>query len=222
MTKFLFTKGHIVSEETRKKISETHKRIGSGRGNKIWLGRRHSEESKEKLRQARLGKIASEETKKKLSIAHKGRISWNKGKTTPDAVRQKISASTKGKPKSSETRARMSAGCMGRPILKEARIKIGLANKGEKSALWKGGITPINAAIRASKEYKEWRKCVFTRDDFTCQACGQYGGQLQVDHELPFALYPDLRFEVLNGRVLCKGCHLKTATFGGRVLQHNF
>ena len=34
------------------------------------------------------------------------------------------------------------------------------------------------------------------------------------DHELPFAYFPDLRFEVLNGRTLCETCHRKTPTFG--------
>lgn len=36
--------------------------------------------------------------------------------------------------------------------------------------------------------------------------------KIVVDHELPFALYPDLRFEVLNGRSLCEPCHRKIPT----------
>lgn len=86
---------------------------------------------------------------------------------------------------------------------------------GPSNAHWKGGITPINKTIRRSLEMRMWRRHVFQRDDYTCQACGQRGGKLQADHELPFALYPGLRFEVLNGRTLCNSCHRKTPTWGG-------
>ena len=61
--------------------------------------------------------------------------------------------------------------------------------------------------LRNSKEMKQWRISVFTRDDFTCQKCGQRGGKIEADHDLPFALYPGLRFEVLNGQTLCVRCH---------------
>ena len=87
---------------------------------------------------------------------------------------------------------------------------------GEKSYNWKGGVTTINEQIRKSSDYKVWRKHVFTRDDYTCQACGVRGSGLEADHELPFALFPDLRFEVLNGRTFCKPCHRKTPTYGDR------
>jgi hypothetical protein len=82
---------------------------------------------------------------------------------------------------------------------------------------WRGGINPARQQFMASIEYKTWRRHVFQRDDFTCQACGTRGGNLEADHELPFSLYPDLRLEILNGRTLCKPCHRKTPTYGGRA-----
>ena len=85
---------------------------------------------------------------------------------------------------------------------------------GEENNKWRGGVTPKNEKIRKSPEYKKWRQQVFFRDDFTCQACGQHGGNLNADHVMPFALYEDLRFEVLNGRTLCVPCHRKTDTYG--------
>lgn len=68
--------------------------------------------------------------------------------------------------------------------------------------------------IRQSWAYKLWRKAVFERDDFTCVECGVRGGVLNADHIKPFALYPELRLEVSNGRTLCVNCHLKTDTWG--------
>lgn len=107
----------------------------------------------------------------------------------------------------------------GHPITPEAIQKMRDANTGPRNHLWKGGVTSLNQKIRHSTPYREWRKHVFQRDDYTCQACGQRGGILQADHELPFSQFPDLRFEILNGRTLCVSCHKKTPTYGGRI--HN-
>lgn len=82
---------------------------------------------------------------------------------------------------------------------------------------WKGGITSTQIKIRNSFEMREWRKAVFERDDYTCQVCGIRGAYLHADHIKPFYLFPELRFELLNGRTLCAPCHRKTPTYGGRV-----
>jgi len=81
--------------------------------------------------------------------------------------------------------------------------------KGKRSIHWKGGITPLNFKIRNSFQYKEWRTKVFKRDNWTCVNCGERNKTLQVDHIKPFSLFPDLRLEISNGRVLCKPCHKK-------------
>lgn len=77
----------------------------------------------------------------------------------------------------------------------------------EKHPFWKGGITPINQVERHSGEYIEWRKKVFERDNYTCQICGNRGNKIHADHIKPFALYPELRTELSNGRTLCVSCH---------------
>jgi len=53
------------------KVKDNLRRIK--KGNKIWLGRSHTEKSKEKMRKTKLGKKASEETKTKMSILRKGK-----------------------------------------------------------------------------------------------------------------------------------------------------
>jgi 5-methylcytosine-specific restriction endonuclease McrA len=76
------------------------------------------------------------------------------------------------------------------------------------------GKTTAVVKLRASKMYREWRKAVFDRDDYTCLICGQRGGILNADHIKKFADHPEFRFDVTNGRTLCKDCHLNTPTFG--------
>lgn len=87
------------------------------------------------------------------------------------------------------------------------------SRSGQGNSNWKGGITPINKKIRASNQYKEWRTKIFERDNYTCAWCGQHGGQLNADHIKPFALHPELRFDLINGRTLCVECHKKTDTY---------
>lgn len=140
-------------------------------------------------------------------------------------VREKISVSTKKKMSSREMFLKMSekrkgktSWMKGKNHTEEAKFKnsikhIGM-NAGPKHWQWKGGITPINLQIRNSAEYINWRKAIFERDDYTCQECKIRGGKLNADHIKPFALHPELRFELSNGRTLCVDCHRKTDTWG--------
>ena len=74
---------------------------------------------------------------------------------------------------------------------------------------YKGGITDDNKIIRNSTSYKYWRTSVFKRDDYTCQKCGLFGGELNAHHLKHFATHPELRTELSNGITLCKTCHKK-------------
>lgn len=172
----------------------------------------------------------TEEAKKKMSLAKKGRVAWNKGKPAPWAKGNNhagglipwnkgrtdmppawnkglkgvhLSPSTEFK-KGSHTN-------LGRKFTEEQRMAHGEAQKKrflnkENHPRWRGGLTPINSAIRQSDEYKEWRKAVFQRDDWTCVICQKRDGRIVADHIKPFSLFPELRMTLSNGRTLCIAC----------------
>jgi len=107
----------------------------------------------------------------------------------------------------------------GRKMSENARRLMAERSRGEKSAFWKGGVSPEHERLRKTKEYKDWRAAVFERDGYTCQMCGDrsvtgHRIRLHADHIKPFAAYPELRFDIDNGRTLCEPCHRKTPTFG--------
>jgi hypothetical protein len=80
---------------------------------------------------------------------------------------------------------------------------------------WQGGKTPVNQRERSSKEYADWRKAVFERDNFTCQMCGQVGGGLQAHHIKQWSTNVDERYQVSNGVTLCEKCHKELHRKGG-------
>lgn len=111
--------GHIVSDETRKKISENgvgmkgknHSKEARNKMSKLkkgkdsWMkGKKHSLETKEKMSESQRGEKNhnygnkfSEETKRKMSESAKGRISNRKGKTLSEETKSKIRESIKKK-----------------------------------------------------------------------------------------------------------------------------
>ena len=85
--------------------------------------------------------------------------------------------------------------------------------RGSNSPHWKGGTGSIRHRLMGKLEYREWRKAVFKRDNYTCVKCRLKGVYLEADHIRSWALYPELRYDVNNGRTLCKLCHIQTDTF---------
>lgn len=79
--------------------------------------------------------------------------------------------------------------------------------RGANVACWKGGISRAYQFGYHTKAYKDWRNRVFTRDDYTCQACYKKGGYLHAHHKNGFTHFPEVRFDTNNGITLCKKCH---------------
>lgn len=147
--------------------------------------------------------VISIEQRKKMSLTKlKNPIRYWLGKKRPELL----------KTNSSKTMFKkgMSPWCEGKKMSQELREKLSLAHlKGRQK------ITPEIISLRSSVDYSIWRKTVLKRDNFTCLKCGSKSN-LHVDHIKPFAYFPDLRFDIDNGRTLCATCHRKTDTWGGR------
>lgn len=162
------------------------------------------------LRKGKKREAFSEEWKKKMSNSRIGKEPWNKGKTgiySKETI-EKIRIGRLKQTFSEKTRRKLSE-------TNKKKVELGIHH------LWKGGIYPVNLAIRKSLEYKLWREAVFKRDNFSCVFCGSNkSGNLEADHIMKFSLYPELRFVIENGRTLCKECHRKTDTYGKQNPNH--
>lgn len=83
------------------------------------------------------------------------------------------------------------------------------ARKGAAAGNWRGGRSTERTTLMSRQEYKDWRIEVFTKDFYKCSLCGETKG-IQAHHIMPWALYPELRYEVFNGKTLCGPCHKDT------------
>ena len=70
---------------------------------------------------------------------------------------------------------------------KETRVKLSLGFKGSKNPNWKGGRLNLHQLIRGCDRNRRLIALILKRDKYTCQLCGQVGGELEVDHIKPFA-----------------------------------
>lgn len=135
-----------------------------------------------------------------------------------------------GKKIAGKTRSGVNHPMHGKHHTVEARKKISIGHIGilakEKNPNWKGGKQTQNHMDRV-RFRKTIQKQVLERDNYTCQLCGQIGGDLQVDHIQSWAEYIKMRFCIDNCRTLCVPCHYKI-TYGKpmppsvRAWGHNF
>ena len=210
-------KGIPLTKEHAEKISKSNK------------GRIKSKEECENISKGLKGKPKSEEHCKHLSEAGMGREPWNRGIPMEDATRKKISVSHTGKTTSEETKEKQSVAMMGNTHTlgvypsDATKKKMSDSHKGEKSPMWKGGITPLNRAVRRLPEYNSWILSVFQKDNYTCQRCNKHGGDLNAHHIKKFsriieenlitsteqALLCRELWDLNNGITFCIKCHKK-------------
>ena len=102
-----FKKGHVPTEETRKKLSESAKRRGVVPPSN--LGKIFTDEHRDKIRQGNIGRVVSDETKKKISAALKGKPTGRRRENyrpTKEIIMKSVE-SRKGYRHSVETRSKM-------------------------------------------------------------------------------------------------------------------
>ena len=186
---------------------------------------KRTEEHKKKLSEVNKGKKLSDKTRKKISLTLKGikfSEEWKKNISKARLERK----NKLGYILSPKTRRKLSLALRGRKLSEETKRKISEVNigntngfqKGKNNLNWKGGITPLNQKIRDSLEYHLWRRSIFMRDNRTCIWCGSKK-DIEADHIKPFAIFPELRFAIDNGRTLCRDCHKKTNTYAKNFLK---
>ena len=191
--------GKHQSEEARMKMSESHRGKPSP-----FLGKHHSEEAKRKNREAHLGKPGpslvkrmSEETKRKISEAKRGKPNPHIGYSCSEESRRKMSAYHSAHPISFWA---------GKHLSEEHRRKQSEALSGEKSYLWRGGISSI--VQYPSAWTGTLRREIRERDSYTCQLCGKLQDNIAFDvHHID---YNKKHCERENLVTLCRHCHRKT------------
>ena len=164
---------------------------GFQKGNTFWLGKKHSQS-----------------TKNKLSKIRKGKPSKLKGRKLSDEFKRKLSEGRIGMVFSDEHKKNLSKSHIGKFT-------------GENHPRWLGdkGKSPLVIRVRECFKYRQWRSDIFTRDNFTCVICGIRGGYLEVDHypkmfseiwrEYDIKTYEQAMeceefWNINNGRTVCK------------------
>ena len=202
-------------KKCNKKLCNKNITFLCGRCSKI--GRKISEEHKQKISKSHIGK--------KLSDKHKNAISeGNLGKKRTKQQKLNISNSLKGKKFSEEHKHKLHLSHRG---------KKRIWNSGKNHYNWKGGITKVVVSIRQSLQYKEWIRRIYKRDDYTCQHCGNKSCKgnpvfLEVHHIKAFSkilkeynitseensfLCNEL-WNISNGILLCINCYKLTNNYG--------
>ena len=105
--------GAVVSDETRRKMSEALK------------GKTRSKEIRRKISEAHKGKTHSEKSRRNMSESQKG-------KTFSEETKRKLSEAQKGKTHSEETKRKLSEAKKGKTFSEEHKRKLSEANKGRK------------------------------------------------------------------------------------------
>ncbi|MBP7118931.1 HNH endonuclease [Candidatus Woesebacteria bacterium] len=127
-----------------------------------------------------------------------------------ESTKRKIAQAHLGKKASPETKKKLSESHKGKPLSKEhaENLKNALP-RGNKHWKWIEDRTQLSKRdVRNDTAYQDWRKQVWTRDNFKCKIDNcDCSGNIEAHHILRWADHPELRYEINNGITLCKFHH---------------
>jgi hypothetical protein len=183
------------------------------------IGRKHSQESKDKMSAAKMGIRPNEETRKKLSLAKKGK------KQTPEHIAnmratkigkphskehtEKVAATHRGKKRTPETRERMSKAAKGKKknLTIEQRMALIERQRGCKSHFWKGGESFKPYCEKFTKEFKNRVRAFF---EYRCICCGKHVNECKQNLHVHHVDYD---------KMIC--CNDKPAVFAAMCGKHH-
>jgi len=169
------------------------------------IGRHHTEETKYKIRLAKIDIPRDKETRKKISVG-------NKGKNRTEETKRKLSIARNKHgqlPHTEETKRKIKISHLTKEVqMKTQRTKeLHGGYKGSKSPGWKGGIARLPYPFEFNWELKQGVK---QRDKYICQLCGieehRFRGLLNIHH----IDYNKSNSSITNLMSLCPPCHSKT------------
>ena len=194
---------YIRTEEAIRNVSLANKGKNKGKPSPM-KGKHHSEESKQKMKLAKLGKHYIN-----ISLAKKGDKHPNFGKHHSEETKRKLSLAHKGVPLSEEHKKNLSFAHIGLPIWnkgkkwgKELRDKL----SGVNSIHWRGGLSFEPYGVEFNKKL---RKEIRIRDNYTCQKCNiteKYTRCALSVHHIDYNKKNNKKSNLIS---LCKGCNSK-------------
>ena len=198
-----FNKGRKRSEETKRKISESIKEkykdptFRKKQFDKTPKGETHGMYGKES---AFKGNHHTEESKQKSRKSQLGENSYWHGKTQNKISNKKRSETLKNR---YENQPHFNKG---KPLSEEHRLKISIANKGENSYCWKGGISSQGYCQVWSDE--EFKREIKERDGNKClnPVCNSKNSNDLVGHHID---YNKKNCNPLNIITVCRSCNAK-------------
>lgn len=212
--------GKKASEETKIKISKIHKGKKLSEEHKIKIGnasrgRKASEEAKRRMSESSTGKIASAETRKKMSEIRKGSKRSNETKKRmSEALKGKYTGKKHwnyGKKLSKEQCKKISERNKDKNFSEEHKRKLSESHRGEKSVLWKGGISFLPYCPKFNKVFKEKIREKFNRECFLCSKSEKDNGKKLSVHHVQYnkncGCDDTLKCDYVP---LCISCHSKT------------
>lgn len=143
-----------------------------------------------------------------------------------DDIKEKIKSTMQNKygvdspMKSDDIKSKAQKTCMEKYGVTNYGAIYSSTHKGELSPTWKGGVDH-HRCERATFEYNDWRRSVFSRDNYTCQCCNKKSTkgnpvELQAHHILNWKDNIDFRYDLNNGITLCQKCHMNFHSLFGK------